>query len=554
MAAMIAALACYVGVTLPPRTLAFGGTVPPNLVFGAYHVHSARSDGSGTPDEIAAAAARAGLRFVILTDHGDGTRVPDPPAYRHGVLCIDAVEINTLAGHVVALGLDRAAPYPLAGEARDVIEDIHRLGGWAVVAHPDSPNADLRWRDWNAAYDGVEWLNADSEWRDEAPERLVGVALRSIVRPAESIASLFARPSRTLQRWDAASQSRPIVTLAGADAHARFDWRRAGEPRPPTIIARPRYEDMFRTLVQAVAVDGLTGDAASDAARLLEALEHGRTYTVVRGFATPGVLEFAADQSGTTTILGGRLPGMGPMRMHAAIADARDVDLTLLRGGAVLARGKGSVEFVGPPSPGTYRVEAYLPGMGMPWIVSNPIYAGPVNVDVAPPLAPTAAVVTLPSDRGWRTEHDAASTAELTMSPLHVALGFALGPGTPAGQYGALVAEVEGPDAFDGVRFIARADRPMRVSVQVRLLGGQRWRRSVYVDTTARPIAVALQEFEPAEANSVLRPTAARIRSLLFVIDTLNAAPGTRGTLTLESIALSKAPADAGGMVPTSVR
>ena len=30
---------------------------------------------------VAAAAARAGLKFVILTDHGDGTRPPDPPAY-----------------------------------------------------------------------------------------------------------------------------------------------------------------------------------------------------------------------------------------------------------------------------------------------------------------------------------------------------------------------------------------------------------------------------------------------------------------------------------------
>ena len=190
----------------------------------------------------------------------------------------------------------------------------------------------------------------------------------------------------------------------------------------------------------------------------------------------------------------------------------------------------------------------------MPWIVSNPIYAGPVSVDVAPTLAAATAVVALPPDRGWRTEHDAASTAELTMSPQQVALGFALGPGTPAGQYAAVVSEVEGPDAFDGVRFIARADRPTRVSVQVRLLGGQRWRRSVYVDATARPIAVALQEFEPAEANSVLRPTAARIRSLLFVIDTLNATPGMRGTLTLESIALSKAPGNAGGLTPTSVR
>ena len=275
------------------------------------------------------------------------------------MLCIDAVEINTLAGHVVALGLDRPSPYPLAGEARDVIEDIHRLGGWAVLAHPDSPNPDLRWRDWAVPYDGVEWLNVDSEWRDKSPERLIGTALRSLVRPAESVASLFARPSRTLQRWDAASQTRPIVTLAGIDAHARLDWRKAGEPRPRTIIARPQYDDMFRALVQGLIVDGLSGEAASDQARVLAALAAGRTYSVVRGFAGPGVLEFSAEQQGQVTPLGGRLPDMSTVRLHADVAGARDADLTLLRGGAVLARGKGSVEFVGAPSPGAYRVEAY---------------------------------------------------------------------------------------------------------------------------------------------------------------------------------------------------
>ncbi|MCY0464255.1 hypothetical protein OVW20_29155, partial [Klebsiella pneumoniae] len=82
----------------------------------------------------------------ILTDHGDGTRVPDPPAYRHGVLCIDAGEISTTRGHLVALGLTSGSPYPLAGEPRDVIDDIHRLGGKAVIAHPDSRKSDLRWR------------------------------------------------------------------------------------------------------------------------------------------------------------------------------------------------------------------------------------------------------------------------------------------------------------------------------------------------------------------------------------------------------------------------
>ena len=61
---------------LPHRTVA---AVPADfaiawpVVRGAYHVHSSRSDGTGTVDEIAAAAARAGLQFVIITDHGNGT-------------------------------------------------------------------------------------------------------------------------------------------------------------------------------------------------------------------------------------------------------------------------------------------------------------------------------------------------------------------------------------------------------------------------------------------------------------------------------------------------
>ncbi len=87
---------------LPPAALETGRLTPEPagaIVRGAYHIHSVRSDGSGTVDSIAAAAARAGLQFIILTDHGDGTRTPDPPSYRSGVLTIDAVELNTTGGH-----------------------------------------------------------------------------------------------------------------------------------------------------------------------------------------------------------------------------------------------------------------------------------------------------------------------------------------------------------------------------------------------------------------------------------------------------------------------
>ena len=189
-AAITAAATLYVGFTVPPRAVTLEDALPDTVAFGGYHVHTDRSDGTGSVDEVAVAASRAGLAFVVLTDHGDGTRAPDPPSYQHGVLVIDAVEINTLAGHVVALGLTRAAPYPLAGHPRDVIEDIRRLGGAAVIAHPDSPNPALRWRGQgqNVAADGIEWLNVDSEWRDDSPTRVVATAFRSLIREPEAIA------------------------------------------------------------------------------------------------------------------------------------------------------------------------------------------------------------------------------------------------------------------------------------------------------------------------------------------------------------------------------
>src|SRR5712672_278662 len=67
---------------------------------GIIHIHTMRSDGTGTIDDVTRAAAADGLQFVIVTDHGDATRAPDTPDYMNGVLYIDAVEISTREGHV----------------------------------------------------------------------------------------------------------------------------------------------------------------------------------------------------------------------------------------------------------------------------------------------------------------------------------------------------------------------------------------------------------------------------------------------------------------------
>ena len=110
------------------------------VVAGAFHVHTSRSDGTSTIEEVAEAASTAGLGFVVVTDHGDGTRTPEAPRYHANVLVLDGIEVSTTGGHYLSVG-QRQAPYPLGGEARDVAEDIARLGGFGVAAHPGSPQS-----------------------------------------------------------------------------------------------------------------------------------------------------------------------------------------------------------------------------------------------------------------------------------------------------------------------------------------------------------------------------------------------------------------------------
>jgi hypothetical protein len=244
-------------------------------VAGAFHVHSTRSDGSGSIDEVAAAASRAGLRFVVFTDHGDGTAAPEPPSYRSSVLCIDGVEISTSGGHYAVVGMQRA-PYPLAGDPRDVVEDVRRLGGVGFVAHGDSPKADLRWTDWDAPFDGVEWLNLDTAWRAAGPTLVARALFTYWFRAPETVATLAARPNPMLDRIEMLNRSRPVLSIAGHDAHG---------------LMAPNYEASFRALSTRVELPSApSGDAAADARVSLDALRAGHHYTVIDGLVPPRVV------------------------------------------------------------------------------------------------------------------------------------------------------------------------------------------------------------------------------------------------------------------------
>ena len=555
-AILLAVGAIVVFALLPPATR-HTAAPPASTVRGAFHIHSTRSDGSGTIESIAAAAARAGLQFIILTDHGDGTRTIEPPTYRSGVLTIDGVELNTTGGHFAAFGL-RRAPYPIAGMPEDVIEDVHRLGGFGVAAHPGSPRESLAWQGWRAPIDGLEWLNADSEWRDEPRIPVARALITYLFRGSQSMATLLDRPVGVLQRWDELARTRKIVGLAGVDAHARLGLQQRTDPDTSSFhIELPGYESSFRTFSNHVVLDApLSGEASADAERVTAAIRSGRVYTVIDALATPGGLVFSATSGSQTARIGDSLDIRGDVLLKATAAAPPGTTLVLLRDGQRIHEvTDGALDMNGGTDPAVYRIEAYTAnppgGPGIPWIVSNPIYAG------VPPKSTAAAIVPEPISRiPARTGEAAAEkgandesvveTAPLAEPRARRFAGdpaihwrYALASGTPAGQFAAVAVPVSaGLEAFDRVRFRVTTSGPARLWVQLRAPVGntERWGRTFYADAESRIIDLAFRSFAPIGETSSDQAPLNRVSHLLFVVDTLNTLPGRGGSVTISEV------------------
>jgi hypothetical protein len=545
---------------LPPRA----GMAPPAdmpriwpTARGAYHVHSGRSDGTGNLDEIASAARVAGLQFVIVTDHGDGTRDPEPPAYRSGVLTIDGVEISTSRGHYVAIGLP-AAPYPIAGDPRDVIEDVRRLGGFGFAAHPGSPKSALRWTDWDAAFDGIEWLNADSEWRDETWPSLGGALLAYPFRPAETLAALLHRPNEILERWDRLAQHRRVPAIAGADAHARLGFQEATDPYEDRVIARvPSYEVSFRAFTTHVVLNApLTGQPAADARGVIDALREGRLFTTIDGAAHQSGFEARGTSGASLARVGEYLDPQGPVTISAEVLAPGSVTLVVFRDGhSIYDVAASKLRLDVGTEPGAYRVEAHLSARAgharAPWILTNPIYVGLRDRHLQSAADPTRAPATSRTGLAtalWQAEASAGSRSTLRSSSLAdgtpaLEWEFALAGGARANQYAALRLPVEQVLAeHDRLQVRVEGDGPRRVWAQMRSPdpGGERWGRTFYVDDTLRAVELPFDDFRPVGPVPSSRPPLDRMDSLLFVVDTLNTVPGTAGRVKFTDMWIAK--------------
>jgi len=527
LASSVLVAAWATAMSLPSKLVPVTPSWTPSrpVVAGAFHVHTSRSDGSGSIEEVARAASGAKLAFVVLTDHGDGTRPPLTPVYRSGVLVIDGVEISTTDGHYAAAGLAQS-PYPLGGEGRDVSDDVRRLGGFGVAAHGESPHAEGQWRDWDAPIDGLEWLNLDASWRNAPAITLARGLLTYWLRPAETLASTVMPGTAILARFDRLAARQRMVALASADAHGH---------------ALASYEACFRTLsIRVELEEALSGDAVADASAILRALARGHHYTAVDGLAVAPAFEFTARQGHTSAGEGDVLAAGQQVTFESRVVAPPGAVSSLLHDGVVVYRTESPAwRFETEGNAGAYRVEVSLTTSAgstpRPWIVSNPMYVGGddrwLSRAASAEANASVPVAALDVPLAWQAEHDGTSQATVDHVENGVRLRYALGPGAPTNQYAAAAATAPRDlTRFRGIRLTARADRPLRVSVQLRadrLAGAPCWQRSLYLDSSERTYSIAFDDMRPVRPADAARVPLTSIDSLLVLSGLLNGTPAS---------------------------
>ena len=342
---------------------------------GNLHVHTPYSDGQARHAEIAEVAGKAGLDFVIVTDHN--VWVEGFEQYYDQVLLLVGEEIHDVrrqpqANHLLVFN----AEAELATEAADpqaLINEVDQRGGFCYLAHPfeyRSPLgpdlAPIPWVDWDVTgYVGLEIWNYMSEFK--ALARGKPSATLYAYLPALGITGPF---RVTLRKWDELlSQGRRVAAIGGSDAHG--DTYSLG---PLRRVVFP-YEHLFRCVnTHIISERPLSGELENDKKIIYDALRGGHTWVGYDLLAPTAGFRFTARSINTQATIGDELVRTAATKFD--VQTPHSGDIRLLCNGRAVARAKGRQLQYTTANPGVYRVEVYrnhwLGRRG--WIFSSPIY------------------------------------------------------------------------------------------------------------------------------------------------------------------------------------
>ena len=227
---------------------------------GAIHIHSVYSDGTGNVDSISKAAKKAGLDWIIITDHNS---FEIEEGIYNGVYVIKGEEISPKGeNHYLALGINK---YIQPNKnAKHNIEAVKLNGGFGFAAHPNegvNSKGQMRLN----KHQPIKWTN-----KNIFTLAYAFLCKNKLVKSANS---------NSLSWWDDLNNELEdiVPAIGGIDAHA---LKIKDYIIPVTIFP---YESMFKTIVNIVTSDEeFKTDFFAKKEQILEALKSGRNLIINR--------------------------------------------------------------------------------------------------------------------------------------------------------------------------------------------------------------------------------------------------------------------------------
>ncbi len=341
---------------------------------GNIHIHSRYSDGSGSFDQIAAAAAANDLRYVIITDH-ETTAGRHLEGYYGRVALLVGVEINRPHSHYLAFGLQEP-PASDPGNPQNVINAVNAAGGSGFIAHPfekGSPYLEkgraYPWAYWPVfGFTGLEIWNYTSHWRGLLPSPLRTIYYFFFNRKA----AMRGAPPELLALWDCYNCAGHRVTaIGGSDAHANI--YRLGF-LPLQIFG---YKYVFSTINTYLLLEEELADNFQQAkTQILGAINKGCCFVSFDSLARGSGFNFYAASADKRYMMGASLDFAPGLTLEAA-APTRRALFKLVRNGREILTCSGSSLSFPVLQHGVYRLQVFyqpLFGRPRPWIYSNPIF------------------------------------------------------------------------------------------------------------------------------------------------------------------------------------
>ena len=333
---------------------------------GAIHIHSDFSDGTGDIFEISRAAKKAGLFWIIVTDHNS---MEIKEGIYNGVYVIKGEEISPEhENHYIALDIDQTI-LPSANPA-DYVEKVRSHGGFGFAAHPDEAEnrknkaKPIRWPDKSVEVDGIEIWNWFSDWADNYDETNIFTIAKAYFLRHNLIKGPHAE---TLKWWDDLNLKRQdiVPAIGGVDAHALKITKYI---LPVKIFP---YLCCFETLTNVITLKTPMPEDFDEVKRIvLNSIKSGNNLIINKKYSkTPDYPLFQIVNEEQSVISGGEILLTENTYLHIKLP--QNADIKVIKDGMPYFSDKSKKAALKLTKAGKYRFEAYL--KNNPWIFSNPI-------------------------------------------------------------------------------------------------------------------------------------------------------------------------------------